>query len=159
MEVVIRKGTEADIAPALALVRELAEFEKQPQEVSVTTEEMRNWGFGAGKVFDFFVAEKAGRIIGTAIYYFKYSTWKGKCLFLEDIIVTGPERCNGYGSLLFAEVVKVAKESRVRRLEWQVLDWNTDAIRFYKRWGASFDAEWLNVKLTGEQLSVIEPTS
>ena len=87
-----------------------------------------------------------------ALYYYKYSTWKGKCLFLEDIIVTESERKNGYGQLLFQEVMQVAKAEKVRRMEWQVLDWNTAAIEFYEKYDALFDEEWINCKLTYEQL-------
>jgi len=155
MNITIRKGTENDLQTALNLVRELAVFEKAPDEVEVTINEMQNWGFGPNKVFDFFVLEKETKIIGLALYYYKYSTWKGKCLFLEDIIVTESERKNGYGKLLFNEVVKVAKEQKVRRMEWQVLEWNTPAIEFYKKYDAVLDSEWINGKLTGEQLQAI----
>ena len=147
----IRKGTEADVIPALDLVKELAAYEKAPQEVEVTSEEMKVWGFGPDKQFDFFVAEGNGRIIGLALYYFKYSTWKGKCLFLEDIIVTESQRGNGVGKLLFDKVVQVSKETGVRRMEWQVLDWNTPAIGFYKKYEAAMDGEWINCKLTNHQ--------
>jgi GNAT superfamily N-acetyltransferase len=148
----LRRGAEADIPGALELVRELAVYEKAPNEVEVSVEEMKNWGFGKDKVFDFFVLEKAGKIVGIALYYYKYSTWKGKCIFLEDIIVTESERKNGYGKLLFNEVVKVAKTEKVRRLEWQVLEWNTPAIEFYKKYKSNLDGEWINCKLTYEQL-------
>jgi GNAT superfamily N-acetyltransferase len=148
----LRRGTEADIPGALELVRELAVYEKAPNEVEVSVEEMKNWGFGKDKVFDFFVLEKAGKIVGIALYYYKYSTWKGKCIFLEDIIVTESERKNGYGKLLFNEVVKVAKTEKARRLEWQVLEWNTPAIEFYKKYRSNLDGEWINCKLTYEQL-------
>ncbi len=152
MEISIRKGTEADIAQALTLVKELAAYEKAPQEVEVTPEEMTAWGFGPDKQFDFFVAEVNGVIVGLALYYFKYSTWKGKCLFLEDIIVTESQRGKGLGKLLFDRVVQVSKETRVRRMEWQVLDWNTPAIEFYKKYAAGLDGEWINCKLTNHQL-------
>lgn len=152
MEISIRKGTEADIAQALTLVKELAAYEKAPQEVEVTPEEMTAWGFGPDKQFDFFVAEVNGVIVGLALYYFKYSTWKGKCLFLEDIIVTESQRGKGLGKLLFDKVVQVSKETRVRRMEWQVLDWNTPAIEFYKKYAAGLDGEWINCKLTNHQL-------
>jgi len=148
----IRKGTEKDLLPVLDLVRELAIFEKAPAEVEVTIEEMINWGFGENKLFEFFVAEKENKIIGLALYYYKYSTWKGKCLFLEDIIVTEKERKNGYGKLLFNEVVKIAKQQKVRRMEWQVLDWNDAAINFYKKYNSNFDGEWINCKFTFEQI-------
>jgi GNAT superfamily N-acetyltransferase len=152
METMIRKGTEADIAQALNLVRELAAYEKAPLEVEVTPEEMTAWGFGPDKQFDFFVAEEHGVILGLALYYFKYSTWKGKCLFLEDIIVTESQRGKGLGKLLFDRIVEVSKEAKVRRMEWQVLDWNTPAIEFYKKYNTGLDGEWINCRLTNHQL-------
>ena len=97
MSVKIRVGVQRDLPRVLELVKELAVFEKAPNEVEVTLDEMVNWGFGDDKIFDFFVLEKESSIIGIAVYYYKYSTWKGKCLFLEDIIVTESERKNGYG--------------------------------------------------------------
>lgn len=154
-EISIRTGTEQDLPAILELVRELAAFEKAPGEVEVTTEEMRLWGFGEDRLFHFFTAEKEGVIIGMALYYYKYSTWKGKCLFLEDIIVTEKERKSGTGRLLFNEVAKVAKREKVRRMEWQVLDWNEPAIAFYKKHQALFDGEWINCKLTFEQLQAL----
>ncbi|MCA0431074.1 MAG: GNAT family N-acetyltransferase [Bacteroidetes bacterium] len=147
MSIKIRKGTEKDIEAALNLIKELALYEKAPNEVSVTIEQMKNWGFGSNKIFDFFVLEKNAVVIGLALYYFKYSTWKGKCLFLEDIIITENERKNGYGKLLFNEVAKVAKNENVERMEWQVLNWNEPAIKFYKKYNATLDDEWLNGKL------------
>lgn len=148
----IRKGTEADIEQALNLVKELATYEKAPDEVEVTVSEMSNWGFGPDKQFEFFVAIENKVIIGLALYYFKYSTWKGKCLFLEDIIVTESQRGKGIGKLLFDKVVQVSKDMKVRRMEWQVLDWNTPAIEFYKKYNATLDGEWINCKLTNHQL-------
>lgn len=152
MSAKIRIGTQNDIPRVLELVKELAVFEKAPNEVEVTVSEMTNWGFGKDKIFDFFVLEKENTIVGIAVYYYKYSTWKGKCLFLEDIIVTESERKNGYGKLLFNEVVKVAKAQKVRRMEWQVLAWNTAAIEFYKKYNSHLDGEWINCKLTYDQL-------
>jgi GNAT superfamily N-acetyltransferase len=149
---IIRKGTNADLPAVLELIKELAHFEKSPGEVEVTLEEMYDWGFGKDKIFEFFVLEEKGKILGMALYYFKYSTWKGKCLFLEDIIVTESERNKGYGKLLFNEVVKVARQLKVRRMEWQVLDWNESAIEFYKKYDSKFDGEWINCKLTYDQL-------
>lgn len=155
MSIAIRKGKEQDLPMVLQLVKELAVFEKAPNEVEVSLEEMRDWGFGQGRLFEFFVLEKNGSIIAMALYYYKYSTWKGKCLFLEDIIVTESERNNGYGQLLFKEVMEVAKSEKVRRMEWQVLDWNTAAIQFYKKYNALLDEEWINCKLTYEQLQAV----
>lgn len=148
----IRIGTEKDLPQALELIKELAAFENAPNEVEVTVDEMKSQGFGTNKLFDFFVLEKEAKIIGIALYYYKYSTWKGRCLFLEDIIVTERERKKGYGKLLFNAVVSVAKEQRARRMEWQVLDWNEPAIEFYKKYRSNFDGEWLNCKLTFDQL-------
>lgn len=152
MSIVIRKGTEADIPFALNLVKELATYEKAPNEVEVTNEEMLAWGFGTDKQFDFFIAIENEVIVGLALYYFKYSTWKGKCLFLEDIIVTESKRGKGIGKLLFDKVVQVSKEMKVRRMEWQVLDWNMPAIEFYKKYNTTLDGEWVNCKLTNYQL-------
>lgn len=148
----IRKGKKEDLPQVLNLVKELAIYEKAPNEVEVTIAQMEEWGFGTDKQFDFFVAEKDGTIVGTAIYYYKYSTWKGKCLFLEDIIVTETERKNGFGKLLFDAVVQVAKKDQVKRMEWQVLEWNEPAINFYKKTKTVFDDEWVNCKLTYEEL-------
>lgn len=148
----IRKGIKADIPQVLNLVKELAAFEKAPNEVEVTIDEMNEWGFGNDKQFDFYVAIENSTIIGIALYYFKYSTWKGKCLFLEDIIVTETHRGKGLGKLLFDKVVQVAKQEKVRRMEWQVLDWNIPAIEFYKKYHTNLDGEWINCKLTDHQL-------
>jgi len=152
MSAIIRIGVKSDLPRVLELVKELAVFENAPNEVEVSVDEMMNWGFGQDKIFDFFVLEKESVIVGIAVYYYKYSTWKGKCLFLEDIIVTESERKNGYGKLLFNEVVKVAKAKKMRRMEWQVLDWNTAAIEFYKKYQANLDGEWINCKLTFDQI-------
>ncbi len=152
MSVIIRIGTPDDIAQALNLVKELAVYEKAPNEVEVTVEEMTNWGFGKDKQFDFFVAEENNTIVGIALYYYKYSTWKGKCLFLEDIIVTESYRGKGLGKLLFNQVVELSKAQKVRRMEWQVLNWNTPAIEFYKKYETILDDEWINCKLTNHQL-------
>lgn len=153
MSIEIRIGTKADIPFALNLVKELAVYEKAPNEVEVTVEEMTEWGFGTDKQFDFFVALENDVIVGLALYYYKYSTWKGKCLFLEDIIVTESQRGKSLGKLLFDKVVQVSKEQKVRRMEWQVLDWNTPAIEFYKKYDATLDGEWVNCKLTNHQLN------
>lgn len=151
----IRTGVKADLPDILKLIQELADYEKAPAEVEVTVAEMEHWGFGPDKIFDFFVAEKNDVIVGLALYYYKYSTWKGKCLFLEDIIVTENMRGTGIGKLLFDKIVEVAKEKNVRRLEWQVLEWNEPAIKFYKKYNATLDPEWLNGKLTNHQLDLL----
>jgi L-amino acid N-acyltransferase YncA len=156
MSASIRKGTAEDLPGVLKLIRELADYERAAGEVEVSLEEMKNWGFEKDKLFDFFVLEAQGNIIGLALYYYKYSTWKGKCLFLEDLIVTEKERKKGYGKLLFNAVAKEAKAQKVRRMEWQVLDWNAPAINFYKAYSAHLDPEWINCKLNYVQLQAID---
>ncbi|MGZ3867145.1 MAG: N-acetyltransferase family protein [Bacteroidia bacterium] len=152
IDIKIRKGTKEDLPQVLGLVKELAVYERAPNEVEVTVEEMQGWGFGKGSIFEFFVAEDGSKIVGISLYYYKYSTWKGKCLFLEDIIVTESYRRYGLGSKLFNEVARVAKQQKVRRMEWQVLEWNVTALDFYKKYNSNFDDEWVNCKLTYDQL-------
>ena len=152
MDSLIRIGTVNDLPQVLNLIKDLAAFENEPYEVEVTIAEMQNWGFGKDKIFDFFVIEIDNIIIGLALYYFKYSTWKGKCLFLEDIIVKENIRNKGYGKKLFNAVVEVAKNTGVKRMEWQVLDWNKNAIEFYNKYQANLDSKWLNCKLNYSQI-------
>lgn len=148
----IRKGVKADLPQVLQLIRELAIYEKAGGEVIVTVNDLEKDGFGAHPLFYFFVAETDNKIVGIALYYIKYSTWKGKCVFLEDLIVTESYRKFGIGKKLFNEVVKASKELYAERMEWQVLDWNEPAIKFYKTYDANFDSEWINCKLVGEQI-------
>ena len=155
-DIKIRRGVEKDLPEVLALVKELAVYERAPNGVEVTLQEMQNWGFGKDKIFEFFVAENENKIVGISLYYYKYSTWKGKCLFLEDIIVTEEFRRYGLGSKLFNEVARVAKQQKVRRMEWQVLEWNESALNFYKKYNSHLDDEWVNCKLTFEQLQAFE---
>ncbi len=152
MNYTIRKGVKADLPQVLNLIRELAVYERAPLEVTVTVEEMEKDGFGDNPIFQFFVAEMDNKIVGISLYYIKYSTWKGKCIFLEDIIVTKQLRKHGIGKKLFDEVVKVAKETKVKRLEWQVLEWNDPAIKFYEKLNSHFDGEWINCKLTDKEI-------
>jgi GNAT superfamily N-acetyltransferase len=151
----LRKGIIEDLPAIFELIKELADYEKAPNEVSVTLAEMQHHGFGSHSIFEFFVAIEEEKIIGMALYYYKYSTWKGRCLFLEDIIVTSSKRGLGIGRLLFNEVGKVAQKQGVRRMEWQVLDWNVDAINFYKKMPVQLDGEWINCKLTSKELNEI----
>lgn len=149
----IRKGNKSDLAQVLKLIKELATYEKAPNEVTVSVSDMERDGFGENPIFNFFVAESDGIIIGISLYYIKYSTWKGKCVFLEDIIVTEEYRKYGIGKKLFNEVVKIAKQMQVKRMEWQVLEWNEPAINFYKKLNSHFDNEWVNCKLTDIELN------
>jgi GNAT superfamily N-acetyltransferase len=152
MDITVRKGHKEDLPAVLSLIKELAEFERAAQDVVITLEDMERDGFGAEPVFGFFVAEHQNSIIGMALYYIKYSTWKGKCIFLEDLIVTEKYRRYKVGSKLFETVLQLTKQMGFRRFEWQVLDWNTAAIEFYKKYNTQFLNEWLNCRLTEEQL-------
>lgn len=153
MSTIIRKGEKADLPQVLNLIKELAVYEKAPNEVTVTLNELEEDGFGESPIFNFFVAELEQKIIGIALYYTKYSTWKGKCIFLEDIIVTEQYRKHGIGKKLFNKVVLVAQQQKVKRLEWQVLEWNEPAINFYKKLNSHFDKEWINCKLTDKEIT------
>ena len=152
MNYVIRKGKKEDLPQVLELIKELAHYEKAPQEVTVKLQELERDSFGAHPVFYFYVAEAESKIVGTSIYYIKYSTWKGKCVFLEDIIVNESHRGKQIGKKLFEEVIKASKEMNAKRMEWQVLDWNEPAINFYKKFDVHFDASWVNCKLTESQI-------
>lgn len=143
----IRKGTKQDLPSVLDLIQELALFEKAPEQVSNTVNDMEADGFGKNPVFDFYVAELNNKIIGIAVYYIKYSTWKGKGLYLDDLFVTEKFRGKGIGKKLFDIIIEEAKKINAKQLHWQVLDWNTPAIDFYKKYGATIDAEWLDCKL------------
>jgi len=153
MNYIVRKGRKEDLPQVLELIKELALYEKAPQEVTNTVYDMEQDGFGEKPVFGLFVAEEDDKIIGIAIYYTKYSTWKGKCIYLDDIVITEKHRCKGIGGKLFEEVIRVSKESGANRMEWQVLEWNTPAIEFYKKFNAVLDPEWINGKFTKEQLT------
>lgn len=149
---IIREGRREDIHEVYALIRELALFEKAPQEVTNTVEQMERDGFGNDPAFSFLVATMKGKIIGMALYFVKYSTWKGKGLYLDDLIVTEKMRGQGIGKMLFDAFMMEAKKINARQVHWQVLDWNTPAIEFYRKLNASVDPEWLDCKLNEQQI-------
>ena len=128
----------------LELVRELATYERAPEAVTVTESHFRESGFGAHPVWWAFVAEEAGVIQGFALYYIRYSTWKGQRMYLEDIIVTEEKRGGGMGRLLFDALILEAKDRNLNGMTWQVLDWNEPAFNFYRKYGARFESEWVN---------------
>jgi GNAT superfamily N-acetyltransferase len=146
-EIIIRWATENDIPDMMSLIRELALFEKAPNEVVNTEARMLQEGFGDNPLFKAYVAEQNGVIVGLSIFYYRYSTWKGKCLYLEDLIITESERGKGIGTLLFEKTLAYAKDDGCTKMNWQVLDWNTPAIDFYKKYGSVFEDEWLNTSL------------
>jgi GNAT superfamily N-acetyltransferase len=150
--VTIRLGKAADVPAAFALIQELALYEKAPHEVENTIEQMLEDGFGPHPIYGFLVAESGGQVVGISLYYYRYSTWKGKRLYLEDLIVTETYRGKGIGKLLFDATIGVAHQNACNGMSWQVLEWNTPAIEFYKKFNASFDGEWVNCTLTGKQL-------
>lgn len=148
MKIKVRKAQKKDLPSVLSLIKELAAYEKAPKEVKVTVQELEKDGFGKRKFFECFVAEsEKNKVVGIALYYIKYSTWKGKCIYLDDIIVTETLRGHGIGKQLFEAVIRVAKKMKVRKLEWQVLNWNKPAINFYKKYSTVFDDEWVNCSI------------
>ena len=148
----IKTGKEEDLALLLEMVRELAEFEKAPGQVTNTEEAMKRDGFGPSKIFDFFMAYEGNTPIGMAITYFRYSTWKGRTLYLEDIYIREQFRSKGYGKKIFQALGQFALKSGCKRMSWQVLDWNAEAIKFYQNIGSNFDNEWVNCSLEDEAL-------
>lgn len=151
-KITIRQGLKEDLPRVLELIKELAEFERAPLEVTNTLKQLEEDGFGRRPVYGFFVAEIEDRIIGLSLYYWRYSTWKGKRLYLEDIIVTASERGKGAGQMLFNRTMEKALEENCTGMMWQVLDWNEPAIKFYKKYGARIDGQWLNCSLEAEQI-------
>lgn len=128
----------------MELVQELANYEKAPNEVTVTLEHFQESGFGENPVWWGFVAKENGIIHGFALYYIRYSTWKGQALYLEDLLVTEKMRGKGIGKLLFDRLIEEAKEKGFKRMCWQVLEWNEPAINFYRKYNATLDPEWVN---------------
>jgi ribosomal protein S18 acetylase RimI-like enzyme len=178
MEVTVRRAEPKDVPRMLELVKELAVFEREPEAVTVTEEEMREAGFGERPVWIGWVAEMrvasdewrvaserkvssgefasgefgGSEVVGMAVCYERYSTWKGRCLYLEDIVVTQHARGKGVGDKLFKACASFAVEQDFHHMLWQVLDWNEGAIRFYERYGAQISKEWLNARLERDQL-------
>lgn len=153
MNIEIRIATAQDCPPLLELIHELALYEKAPREVTVTLEEFIAAGFGEKPVWKAFVAEVSGKVIGFALYYIRYSTWKGSRLYLEDFIVTEAFRGQGVGKLLFETVMQEAKDKGFNGMSWQVLDWNEPAINFYNKYNAYLESGWLNASFSKEQIN------
>jgi GNAT superfamily N-acetyltransferase len=153
----LRKGKKEDLPRVLELIKELAAYERAPDAVSNTVEQMEQDGFGPNPVYGLWVAENERGIVGIAIWYWRYSTWKGRRLYLEDIVVTEQERGKGIGKQLFDRVVEEARQLGAKGMVWQVLEWNEPAIHFYKKYyQASLDGEWINCSLSEEQIGKVE---
>ena len=148
MEIKIRKAVKEDCPRILELVKELATYERAPKEVTVTPDHFEKSGFGSRPVWWAFVAEVDGKVQGFALWYIRFSTWKGQRMYLEDLLVTEKMRGHGLGKLLFDRLIEEAKEKKYSGMVWQVLDWNEPAINFYKKYNAAFDGEWVNCGIT-----------
>lgn len=146
--IVIRRAVREDCSRLLELVHELAVYERAPNEVTVTLQHFEESGFGDAPVWWAFVAEVDEKVQGFALYYIRYSTWKGQRMYLEDLVVTESMRCKGIGSKLFDRLIEEGKEKKFHGMVWQVLEWNEPAIEFYKKYKADFDAEWVNCSIT-----------
>ena len=146
-EIQIRFATKQDMPAVLELIRELAIYENAEEQVTNTVEQLQKDGYGEYPVFECLVAEDSDGVFGFALFYTSYSTWKGTCLYLEDLLVTESKRRSGAGGVLFETVLEIAKERGAKRFEWQVLDWNEPAINFYKKYNADLDPEWINGKI------------
>jgi GNAT superfamily N-acetyltransferase len=147
MNIKIRKAVKQDCPRILELVKELAAYEKAPDEVTVGYEHFEKSGFGSRPVWWAFVAEVDGKVQGFALFYIRFSTWKGQRMYLEDIVVTEEMRGKGLGRLLFDKLIIEAKRRKLNGMMWQVLDWNEPAINFYKKYDAAFDPDWINCGL------------
>jgi GNAT superfamily N-acetyltransferase len=150
--ITIREGRKEDLEEVLKLVKELADYEKALHEVSNTVSKMETDGFGDHPIFGFFVAVKSNIIVGISLYYYRYSTWKGKRLYLEDIVVTQSERGSGVGKKLFDYTMRFSLQQNCTGMMWQVLDWNEPAINFYKKYNAKLDGEWINCHLESHEI-------
>lgn len=149
----IREALREDFPQILELIKELAVFEKEPDAVEISVEDLEKEGLGENPLFHCYVAEENQEIIGMALFYFRFSTWKGRTLHLEDLIVKASERGRGIGEALYKKVMEFAFERDLKRVAWEVLDWNTDAIRFYEKTGAKLMGEWRVVQMHEEGLS------
>jgi GNAT superfamily N-acetyltransferase len=152
MGFITREATKEDIHSVLDLITELAVFEKEPTAVEVTASDLERDGFSNNPKFKIFVAEEATKIIGIAFIYMRYSTWKGPIVHLEDLIVTQEKRKLGVGKALYTKVLKHAHALGAKRVSWEVIDWNTNAIDFYKSTGATILKDWSVVQMTQENL-------
>ncbi len=152
MDVILRKAEPSDMKAVLSLIKELAAFENEPGAVEITEKQLREDGFGPSPYFEVIVAETQGTVVGMALFYYRYSTWKGRTIHLEDLIVKEDYRNKGFGSKLYTEVLRVAHGKGLKRVEWNVLDWNKVAIDFYESTGAKLLPDWRVVQMDEQGL-------
>jgi GNAT superfamily N-acetyltransferase len=153
MNIIIREAVVMDVPEMFSLINELALYEKAPEEVSNTIEKIKDDGFGKNSIYKCYVAELNHQVIGMCLYYTAYSTWKGKYIYLDDLIINEKFRKLGIGKMLFDKLISHCKSENVNQLRWHVLDWNEPAINFYKKYNASLDPEWITGKLSKEQIN------
>lgn len=146
-KIILRKAGKIDIPVIFSLVKELALFERAPEEVTATLEDYEINGFSDKPLFDAFLIFENDQLAGFSLWYFRFSTWKGKRLYLEDLFVKSEFRSKGYGKLLMDATVEEARATNSKGLMWQVLDWNKSAIDFYSKYDVRFDHDWVNVHL------------
>ncbi len=149
---IIRLAKPEDMKPVLELIKELATFEQEPEAVVVTENDLQRDGFSRQPLFKCFVAEIETKIVGIALFYYRYSTWKGKTIHLEDLIVTEKYRRQNIGNLLYKKVLEQAYNEGIKRVEWAVLDWNKTAIDFYEKSGAKVLSDWRVVQMDAQGL-------
>ena len=152
MSFIVRMAELQDMPQVLDLIKELAVFEKEPDAVEVTIEDLEKEGYGNNPLFHCFVAELDKKIVGIALVYYRFSTWKGRTIHLEDLIVSESHRGTGIGMALYKKVMEFADDNKVKRVEWNVLDWNTNAIEFYENTGAHILDDWRVVQMSKEGL-------
>jgi len=153
MDFIVRQGEEKDMQSVFDLITELAVFEKEPDAVDISVSDLINDGFSENPKFKIFVAEQKNQIIGIALFYERYSTWKGRTIHLEDLIVTKKKQKIGAGKALYAAVLKYAFDHNYNRVAWEVIDWNQNAIDFYKSTGATYLNDWSVVQMNKENLA------
>ncbi len=151
MDYQIRPALKTDMPAVLRLIQQLATYEKEPDAVEITVEDLENDGFGPHPIFKCHVLEKDQEVVGIALFYFRYSTWKGKTIHLEDLVIDLHHRHRGYGEALLKSVIAYAATQKVRRVEWAVLDWNTPAMKLYEKMGASILEDWNIVQMDRTQ--------
>ena len=146
-EIIIRRAKKEDCPKLLELIKGLALYEKAPEEVTVSLQHFEESGFGKSPVWWAFVAEVEGTVYGFALYYIRYSTWKGQRMYLEDIYVDNKMRGRNIGAMLFDRLIEEGKAKKLHGMVWQVLNWNEPAMNFYRKYNASFDDEWINCSI------------